>query len=452
MALNDGERQVAPTIATIRRDHVARYEWAAGLLKPGINVIDAACGIGYGAHLLAYRAMVRVVGLDRDEETIQYAKKHYRHERAQFVVQDLEGDDPLLAGAGYDAAVCFETIEHLDHPERLLRALHGAAPVLLASVPNEDVTPWRKAYAFHKRHYTQAQFEALLNACGWEVVGWFGQKSQQSEVKLGASGCTLIAQCARAPEGKKPRRNRRADVKTAPGHVAILGMGPSLGAFLEIGKRLGGRHKFCDEVWGINCLGDVFACDRVFHMDDVRIQQIRADARPDSNIAAMLQWMKTHPGPIYTSRTHPDYPGLVAYPLEDVINHLGHAYFNSTAAYAMAYAVHIGVEKITVFGNDFTYANAHDAEKGRACVEFWMGQAAARGIKLSIPHVSSLMDACNTPAERLYGYDTVDVALKPRGDRMTVRFKEKTGPLPTAAEIEHRYDHERHPSPLVDPD
>jgi hypothetical protein len=43
-------------------------------------------------------------------------------------------------------------------------------------------------------------------------------------------------------------------------------------------------------------------------MDDVRIQEIRAAARPESNIATMLGWMRKHPGPIYTSRLHPDYP------------------------------------------------------------------------------------------------------------------------------------------------
>src|SRR5690349_20483929 len=99
-------------------------------------------------------------------------------------------------------------------------------------------------------------------------------------------------------------------------HVVLLALGPSVSTYLEIVKRAGGRAKFCDEVWTINALGDVFACDRVFHMDDVRIQEIRAAANPDSNIATMLKWMKVHPGPIYTSRPHEDYPGLVAFPLE----------------------------------------------------------------------------------------------------------------------------------------
>jgi hypothetical protein len=229
-----------------------------------------------------------------------------------------------------------------------------------------------------------------------------------------------------------------------PKHVAILGLGPSVSQWLEITKRHGGRY--ADEVWAINALGDVFRCDRIFHMDDVRIQETRAAAKPDSNIARMLSWLKTHPGPIYTSRKCNGYPGLVEFPLRDVVNRYGHAYFNSTAAYAVAYAMYIGVSKLSIFGFDFTYPNAHHAEKGRACVEFWLGMAVAHGVELSIPRVSSLMDGCE-PEGRLYGYDGVSVDIKHVGSHIEVDFADK--PLPSAAEIESRYDHSAHPSPLL---
>lgn len=233
-------------------------------------------------------------------------------------------------------------------------------------------------------------------------------------------------------------------------HIAILGLGPSVRQFLEITKRLGGRHKFCDEVWCINSLGDVFACDRVFHMDDVRIQQIRADAAPESNIAAMLQWLKSHPGPVVTSRTHPDYPGLVEFPLEQVLNRFPTAYFNSTAAYAVAYAIHTGARKITCFGMDFTYPDAHDAEKGRACVEFWLGIAAANGVELAVPKTTSLLDAMNPLADRFYGYDCVELGITKAADgAIKVAFTERET-LPTAKAIEDRYDHSRHPNALVE--
>ena len=247
-------------------------------------------------------------------------------------------------------------------------------------------------------------------------------------------------------------RSRVLPVAAAPNriprHVVILGLGPSLEQYLDIVKRLGARRRFADEVWAINSLGDIVECDRIFHMDDVRIQEIRAAARPQSNIAAMLEWLRRHPGPVYTSRKRPGYPGLVEFPLADVINTLGQAYFNNTAAYAAALAIYLGVEKISLFGCDYTYRDAHDAERGRGCLEFWLGVAHARGIKLAISGRSSLMDQVEPEQERLYGYDAVTVDIEKQPDGMAHITFTPRDRLPTAEEIEARYDHSKHPSSL----
>jgi len=238
---------------------------------------------------------------------------------------------------------------------------------------------------------------------------------------------------------------------TTPKHVAILGLGPSLDQYTNIAKRLGGRHKFADEIWTINSLGSVMACDRIFHMDDVRIQELRAAARPESNIAAMLEWMRTTTVPIVTSRPHPDYPSTEAFPLIEVLNELQYGYFNSTAAYAVAYAIWLGVEKISLFGCDYTYPDAHDAEKGRACVEFWLGMAAERGIKISVPKNTTLLDALHTQRERFYGYDTLDLAIsQAESGRIEIDFTERAADdIPTADQVEAAYDHDAHPNTLV---
>jgi hypothetical protein len=232
-------------------------------------------------------------------------------------------------------------------------------------------------------------------------------------------------------------------------HIAILGLGPSVRQFLEITKRWGGRRAYCDEVWGINALGDVFACDRIFHMDDVRIQQIRAEAKPDSNIAQMLRWLKTTSIPVVTSRAHADYPALEEFPLQDVLTKWPLGYFNSTAAYAIAYALHVGATKVSCWGMDFTYPDAHDAEKGRACVEFWLGIAAARGVELAMPKTTSLMDAMYPRDKRFYGYDCVELEFGLDEGGVTVSFKDRET-LPTAEEIEAGYDHSKHPNALVE--
>lgn len=441
MNMRDGERQVATTLEGIRRDHRARYEFAASLLQPGSAVIDFACGVGYGCHILA-TAGYKVTGRDIDGDAIAYAWDHFARSGSKFGIDDAR--DPHIGGE-FDAAISFETIEHIEDPRPLLKALRASAPLLYASVPNEDRFPF-SGHAYHFRHYTRAQFHALLQECGWMPVSWWGQEGPHSEVERDVNGRTLIAVCQRCEpvEQSKPDPN---DWTTK--HVAILGMGPSLNAFTEITKRTGGASGFCDEVWGINAVGNVMDCHRIFHMDDVRIQEIRVKARPASNIAKMLAWMRTHPGPIYTSRAHPDYPGLVEYPLADVLNECSRqGYLNSTAAYAVALAVAMRVKRISVFGCDYTYPNAHDAEKGRACMEFWLGMGVARGIEIRIPHVSSLMDGVYSQADRLYGYDTVDVKLDELDGKLVTSFVERAT-LPTADEIEAKYDHSEHPNPLV---
>ena len=60
--------------------------------------------------------------------------------------------------------------------------------------------------------------------------------------------------------------------------VAILGMGPSADTYARHVAGAGDKRKVFDEVWTVNAFGSVFKADRVFHMDDIRIQQIRADA------------------------------------------------------------------------------------------------------------------------------------------------------------------------------
>jgi hypothetical protein len=241
---------------------------------------------------------------------------------------------------------------------------------------------------------------------------------------------------------------------SVPAHVAIVGLGPSCATFFELTRRLGGVSAYCDEVWGLNAIGDVLKCDRIFHMDDLKIQEARAALNPSGNIAAMVRWLKTHPGPVYTSIVREGYSGLVPFPLQEVLNrgldgNGGAPYFNSTGAYAVAFAIHIGVKRISPFGLDYTLPNAHRAEKGRACVEFWLGIAAARGIEIMVPEQTSLLDACEDPRDRLYGYDCVDVHLTDQEDGSVKVCFAPRADIPSAEEIEKRYDHGQHPNRLV---
>ncbi len=428
----EGERQVATTLKDIRRDHIARYEFAANRLK-GKRVLDCACGVGYGSKILAETSNVKAA--DIDPEAIAYAKEHYAHEKVVHVISDASVVGPFT---GYDAVVSFETIEHLEDPLPALERFAKTAKTLIASVPNESVYPYEDNIKFHYRHYTAEQFEDLLNRAGYEVQEWHGQIGPESDVEPNIQGRTLIVVAERSDDPKGGTWKQLP--KPVPKSVAIVAMGMSSATYVRLASNKGGRQRVSDEVWAINSMGNVIKHDLLFHMDDCRVQESRAEREPDGNVAGMQEWLKDHPR-FLTSRKYPEYPGAIEFPLEKVINGLGSTYFNNTVAYAVAYAIFIGVQKISLYGCDYSYQQIHKAESGRGCVEFLLGLAAARGIHIEVAQDSTLLDACIPDNQRFYGYDAVDIKLNNTDKGMKVEMTKREA-LPTAEEIEKRYNHE----------
>jgi len=70
------------------REHLARYEFAARHLPACQQVLDCACGSGYGAAVLAMRAD-RVVGVDNTPEAIKFARRHFGSREVTFHQGDM---------------------------------------------------------------------------------------------------------------------------------------------------------------------------------------------------------------------------------------------------------------------------------------------------------------------------------------------------------------------------
>jgi hypothetical protein len=167
--------------------------------------------------------------------------------------------------------------------------------------------------------------------------------------------------------------------------IAIVGMGKSWFDY-NLAKSHGSHF---DEVWAINSVASV-----IYH----------------DSMAKLLQ---EHEGPIYTCELDDRCPGLVEYPINEVLAGCGSHYLNNTVAFAVAFAVWNKVAKIKMFGIDFSYkGNLHFAESGRACVEFWLSKAMFNGIQVEVAATSGLLDT-NVPAnEKLYGYHRLADPLK----------------------------------------
>ena len=181
--------------------------------------------------------------------------------------------------------------------------------------------------------------------------------------------------------------------------IAIVGLGKSWFDY-NLAKSHGVHF---DEVWAINGVGSVIYHDRVFMMDPPSRFLDTEDAGGQTDSMAKL--LKEHEGPIYTCELDDRCPGLVEYPIKEVIEDTNCYYLNNTVAYAIAFAYWNEVSNIKLFGIDFSYkGNLHFAEAGRGCVEFWLSKCIEKNIQIEVASSSGLLDT-DVPAEqKLYGY------------------------------------------------
>ena len=149
------------------RQHVLRYRLAAAWVRPGDRVLDAACGAGYGAWVLA-RAGARVTAVDRCKETLRAARAEYAHDRIEWQCLDLDGESPVLGK--FERIVSLETIEHVQDPRKLLvRFLSSLKPtgILIVSTP---VVPTRHIDPYHLHEWSETEFLTLLRSAAFSTV------------------------------------------------------------------------------------------------------------------------------------------------------------------------------------------------------------------------------------------------------------------------------------------
>lgn len=161
-----GERFTPECEREIRYEHLHRYAFAATLCQ-GSEVLDAACGEGYGSAILAREAR-RVVGIDLEEEAIRHARGRYGDLRnVAFEVADctrLPFEDQ-----SFDRVVSFETLEHLEDQDGMLsefRRVLRPPGLLILSSPDKAVYSEQQGFdnEFHVKELYRPELEALLGA------------------------------------------------------------------------------------------------------------------------------------------------------------------------------------------------------------------------------------------------------------------------------------------------
>lgn len=171
-----GERYIPEMGGNIRLEHVHRYLLARELTA-GKRVLDIACGEGYGSAMLATVA-THVFGVDVALEVVAHASSKYGRPNLDFRQGSCEAI-PLRENS-VDVVVSFETIEHLERHDDMMREIRRVmSPDGLLIISSPD----RREYSgvvgnrnqFHLRELDRDEFEQLLRS-HFRYVALAGQR------------------------------------------------------------------------------------------------------------------------------------------------------------------------------------------------------------------------------------------------------------------------------------
>lgn len=176
--------------------HLVVYEWIARRCA-GLEVVDMACGEGYGSDVLSRRAS-RVTGVDANPEAHEHARLRYRRGNLSFKRDLVE-----TYCQPCDAVVFLQTIEHVQDPTAVLehfRSLLRPGGVAYVSTPNVlTLAPEgaeRSGNPWHIKEYRAEEFRELCEVVFGtvEIQGLFhARKLRTHELGIRAGWDTLHA-------------------------------------------------------------------------------------------------------------------------------------------------------------------------------------------------------------------------------------------------------------------
>lgn len=158
-----GERFTSETAGQIQIEHFHRYFLARDFSR-NKDVLDIACGEGYGAALIAQVANF-VTGIEIDADTVIHASQVYSRSNLRFIRADARAIP--LAAASVDVVISFETIEHLHNQEVFIaevRRVLRPSGIFVVSTPNRDVysPSGSPANPYHTNEITIPTLEKML--------------------------------------------------------------------------------------------------------------------------------------------------------------------------------------------------------------------------------------------------------------------------------------------------
>lgn len=187
--------------------HVERYRLAAEYVRDA-DVVDCACGTGFGSEVLLQAGARSVQGVDLDRAALEYARSRHAHDGITYFEADALRFTPAPQPAVW---VSMETVEHLPNPTAYVAHVAQVLPKggrFIASVP---VTVCTDSNRHHLHDFTRASFRQLLAAHGFKEIRALEQSQRFSLGDVFGRGHNV-----------RPRDRRRGLMRWYARHPRVL--------------------------------------------------------------------------------------------------------------------------------------------------------------------------------------------------------------------------------------
>lgn len=148
--------------------HLERYAFASQHLVKG-NILDVACGVGYGSYFLSNSLCepYQIAAVDADKDAVSFALKNYNNSRIRYFVDDAYSYKPPFQISNI---ISLETLEHLENPELFIS--HAATFLkpgerFIVSVP---ITPSMDFNPYHLHDFTEKRLCHLFQENNFRLI------------------------------------------------------------------------------------------------------------------------------------------------------------------------------------------------------------------------------------------------------------------------------------------
>ena len=141
----------------------------------GQQVLDAGCGTGYGAFLLARAGAEAVLGVDIDPRNVRFARKRYGAPNLTFEVADIERLN--FPEESFGLVVASNALEHLHDPSEFLRLLRrflkrsGCAVIAVPPIYTDRDVQIHHGIHYHRSNLSVRAWAELIADAGFVARG-----------------------------------------------------------------------------------------------------------------------------------------------------------------------------------------------------------------------------------------------------------------------------------------